>query len=385
MRTVSIGVIGCGVISKTYFRDMTSYYGKWLRIAAVADLNMEAARCAAEEFGIPRACTTEELLADPEIEIVVNLTIPAVHAEVDRQILNAGKHVYSEKPLAMSMEEADEILRLAEQRKLMICCAPEPFLNGGQQTARKALDDGKIGRPILVTANMVKNGPETWHPNPDFYYRAGGGPMLDMAPYYLTALVALLGPIAKVSCFSVRSSEQRMIYSQPRKGEMMPVSVDTTFVGLLEFASGVLANLTMSFDVWRSDLPNIQIYGSDGTLRVTDPDLTRGVTSLYRKENITEHLDQEIYFGNRYADQQQELYEELPMVIPEPEEFMRGLGVLDMAFALVNGRQPRASAALSYHVTEVMYALMRSAEENKPQQIHSSCERPAPVQPGEFV
>ena len=384
MRRVKIGVIGCGVISKTYLRDLTGCYGKWIEVSAVADVDPKAAQAAAAGYGIRRACTTEALLADPEIEIAVNLTTPAVHAAVDRQILRAGKHLYSEKPLAMSMEEADEILQLAREKGRMVCCAPEPFLNGGQQTARKALDDGLIGRPILVTANMVKNGPETWHPSPAFYYQPGGGPMLDMAPYYLTALVALLGPIREVSCFSVRSSEERVIYSQPHQGQTMPVGIDTTYVGLLKFASGALANLTMSFDVWRSDLPNIQLYGTDGTLRVTDPDLTRGRTSLYRKENITEHLDETIHFGNRYADRQQELYEEVPPVIDEPEEFMRGLGVLDMAFALVEGRAPRASAELSYHVTEVMYGLIESAEGGELYQVRSACARPEPVRPGEF-
>ena len=384
MRRVKIGIIGCGVISKTYLRDMTGCYGKWLEVDAVADIDSAAARRMAEQFSIRRSCTVGELLADEQIEIVVNLTTPAVHAVVDRQILNAGKHLYSEKPLAMSMAEADEILALAEEKGCMVCCAPEPFLNGGQQTARRALDEGRIGKPILVTANMVKNGPETWHPNPAFYYLPGGGPLLDMAPYYLTALVALLGPICEVSCFSVRSSEERMIYSEPHSGEMMPVMVDTSYIGLLRFDSGVLANLTMSFDVWRSDLPNIQIYGTDGTLRVTDPDLTRGKTYVYRKENITEHLDQEIYFGNRYADKQQELYEEIPMVIPEPREFMRGLGVLDMAFALVEGREPRTNARLVYHVTEVMYGLIQSAQTGEIYRVNSSCDRPEPVQPGEF-
>lgn len=404
MRKVRIGIIGCGVISRTYLRDLTGIYGKWLEVAAVANRTLETARRVAREFGISRACSIEELLADPTIEIVVNLTVPAAHTEINKRILQAGKHVFCEKPLALSLAEAQEVLEMARKKQLLVCCAPELFLNSGLQTARKALDQGKIGCPILATANMVKCGPEINHPNPDFFYQPGGGPLLDMGPYYLSALVALLGPIQRVSCLSTRPTNLRRIYSQPRRGEEIPVSVDTTYLGLLQFRSGLVANLTMSFDVWRSDLPCLQIYGSEGSLRLPDPNLTRGSVSLYRKENLTEYsredsaghstkqpqeqIRQKRYSGNQHREEQQELYEELPPVYPllkpEPEEYMRGLGVVDMAFALVEGRSPRAGADLSYHVTEVMDALICSAADQLPRDIHSSCQRPTPVQCGEF-
>ena len=272
---VKVGIIGCGNISRQYCEGMGIF--PILEIAACADIEIDRAKERAEEYNIPKACSPDELLADPEIQIVVNLTIPAAHAEVNTAALNAGKHAYCEKPFSIYREDGQKVLALAKEKGLMVGCAPETFMGGGIQTCRKLIDDGWIGQPIAASAFMMGHGPEAWHPNPDFFYQTGGGPMFDMGPYYLTALVNLLGPVKSISAMAQSSFAERVI-SNPnnRFGEKIPVDVPTHVSGNLGFASGAIGTLIVSFDVWGSQLPRIEIYGSEGTILVPDPNTFGG-------------------------------------------------------------------------------------------------------------
>lgn len=381
MRVVHVGIIGCGVVSRFYFKHIKAYY-RWLNIAACADLMQEKAEQAATAYGIPKACTPEELLRDPQIEIVINLTQPQVHTEVNRQILLAGKHVYCEKPLATNLEDATEVMKLAKEKGLRVACAPETVLSPGVQTARRLLEENHIGKPVWATVHMVSPGVEIWHANPAYYYQPGGGPVLDMGAYYLSAMVFMFGAIEKVSAVSTRAADTRPIYSPPLRGKMMPVEVDTTYAGTLQFKCGVIAGFTMSFDGWRSHLPQFEVYGTDGTLTLPDPNMCGGEFSLFRKERILDHLDEARNVGNAKPMEQLDLYEELSMRYPMPEIYSRGLGVLDLAFALVNGRPHRASAELAYHTTEVMLGILQAAEQGNIYTMHSCCEPPALIPEG---
>ncbi|HKL79825.1 MAG TPA: Gfo/Idh/MocA family oxidoreductase [Mobilitalea sp.] len=379
MRKVKIGLIGCGVISHTYISNIKAMF-PWLEIVACAATTLDKAKRVADQYSIPKAYSTEELLNDPDIEIVVNLTTPAVHTEINKKVLSAGKHLYCEKPFALSLEEARETLELAKRKGLMVGGAPETFLGAGLQTCRKAIDEGWIGKPVMVTANMTSHGTETWHAAPEFYYKKGAGPMLDMGPYYLTALVALLGPIARTACFTSIGSPTRTIYSNPLRGKKIEVEVPTSYTGIIQFESGVHANMNMSFDIWHSNLPKFEIYGTEGTLIVPDPNMFGGKIKIFRKEKVLDSLNQRFYSGEErpYTTVYDDL-QEIPQVYQEPLEYMRGLGILDMAFALVEGRGHRTSEELLYHVTEAMLSFDESVRMNKIYHMTSTCQRPAPM------
>jgi predicted dehydrogenase len=351
----SIGLIGCGKISTAYINGSRAYPG--LRIAGCADLDAELARRTATEQGIPFGGAVEELLARPEIDIVVNLTIPAAHADVNRRILAAGKHVYCEKPFALSAADTARVVSDATQRGLRVASAPDTFLGSGIQTARRLIDEGVIGRPVAAVGFMMCRGHETWHPNPAFYYQPGGGPMWDMGPYYLTALVSLLGPIAQVSGLAQRSFEQRTITSEPRRGQVIPVEVATHYSTSLAFASGATGTLVMSFDTQPYPLPNLVIYGSEGTLRVPDPNHFDGIVQLAR-------------LGEKE-------FVDVPNLHPIGRA--RGSGVADLAAALRSGRPHRANGELAHHVVDAMEAADRSAREQRHVALESTCERPAAV------
>ena len=382
MRNVKIGIIGCGVISHTYISNIKSMF-QWLDIVACASGHVEKAKAVAEKYSIPNAYTVEELLADSEIEIVINLTTPDAHTEINQKILNAGKHVYCEKPFALNLKDAKETLELAKSKGLMVGCAPETFLGAGLQTCRKAIDEGWIGRPIAATVNMISHGVETWHASPEFYYKRGGGPMLDMGPYYLTAMVALLGPISQTACFSSIGNKTRTIYSNPLRGNKINVEVPTTYTGIMEFESGVHANINMSFDVWLSNLPKFEIYGTEGTLFVPDPNMFGGKIKIFRKERVLDSLNSSFYGGKEvnYSRNYEDL-QELPQIYEEPLEYMRGLGVLDMAFALVNGRKHRTSEDLIYHVTEALLSFDTAVRNDVVYKMQSTCSRPKPMPTG---
>lgn len=351
-----IGIIGCGNISGIYFQAGRTFRN--LSVAACADLVPERARAKAEEFGVPRACTVQELLADPEIRIVLNLTIPKAHAEVNLAAIAAGKHVYTEKPLAVTVDLGRQTLAAAKARGVRVGSAPDTFLGGGLQTCRKLIDDGWIGTPVAATAFMTCHGHESWHPDPEFYYQVGGGPMLDMGPYYLTALVHLLGPIRRVTGSTRITFPERIITSQPKYGTAVRVETPTHIAGVMDFAGGAVGTIVTSFDVWAAELPRIEIYGTEGSLSVPDPNCFSGPVRIWRAGAKTWS---EIPLSHGYA------------------ENSRGLGVADMASAIGHSRPHRADGDLAYHVLEVMAAFQEASETGRHREIQSTCRRPEPL------
>ncbi|WP_310552104.1 Gfo/Idh/MocA family protein [Paenibacillus glufosinatiresistens] len=360
MNKIRIGVIGCGNISGIYFENLTKLF-LHTEVYACADRNCERAEAAAQEYGIPNVWSTEELLGSEEIQIVLNLTTPEGHFEICRQALLQGKHVYVEKPLSLTPQEGRELVDLARERGLMLGCAPDTFLGAGLQTCRKLIDDGFIGEPVAATAFMVCHGHESWHPAPAFYYQKGGGPMFDMGPYYLTALVSLLGPVRTVCGMARTSFAERTITSEPKFGERIQVEVPTHVAGTLEFASGPIATMITSFDVWDSTLPRIEIYGSRGTLIVPDPN-TFGGPVLFKPAGGAEFKEIPLLFG--YSDNS------------------RGLGIADMAECVLRGGKPRASGELADHVLEIMQAFHTSSDTKRYAELETSCERPEPLAMG---
>ncbi|GIP33864.1 Gfo/Idh/MocA family protein [Paenibacillus sp. J2TS4] len=357
MSKVKVGIIGCGKISGIYFTNLQTY--DLLEVKACADLDLARAQAKAKEFQIPVACTVKQLLGDPDIQIVINLTVPQAHAEICLAALEAGKHVYVEKPLAVTRGDARRILDKAKQKNLLVGCAPDTFLGGGIQTSRKLIDDGWIGRPVAASAFMMSGGHESWHPDPEFYYLPGGGPMFDMGPYYLTALVHLLGPIRRVTGSANITFAERTITSEPKFGQVIQVQTPTHVTGILDFASGATATMITSFDiVGGSALPRIEIYGSEGTLSVPNPNTYAGPVRIRGKE-AKEWSEVPLTHG--YTDNS------------------RGLGVLDMAYALRSGRTHRANGELAYHVLEAMHGIHDAAKEGRHYEMKSTCEQPAPL------
>ncbi len=361
IEAVKVGLIGAGFISSKYLENAV-----WLTpidVVAVADIRPEAAASQAEKFNIPKACSVTELLADPEIEAVLNLTIPAAHGEIGLQALQAGKCVYNEKPLALTRDEGHEMLVLAKEKGLRVGCAPDTFMGAAIQTCRKLIDDGAIGRPVAATAFMMGYGHEHWHPNPEFLYKAGGGPMFDMGPYYLTALVNLLGPVMAVSGMVSKGRDQRTITSQPLAGTVIDVDVPTHIAGLMTFANGAIGTIVTSFDVPGHDHPYLEIYGTEATISVPDPNRFDGVVRIRQPRQDWEAVP----YSHDYAQN------------------VRGIGLADMAVGWRNGRNHRANGQLAYHILDIMWAFHDSAVEQKQIRLTSSCKRPEPMsQAGEF-
>ncbi len=375
MSKIGVGIIGCGTIADVYMTNITQHYEN-VELLAVADMFVEKAQQAAEKFNIPKACTVEELLEMPEIKIVLDLTIPAAHYTVNKQILDAGKHCYCEKPLALSFAEAEELVKLAQEKGLMCVSAPDTFLGAGIQQSKALIDGGKIGKPVGFTANMTCPGHELWHPNPAFYYKRGGGPMFDMGPYYMTALVYLLGPIKRISCFTTKGRPVRNIL-----GTMTETEVPTTYSGIMEFVNGAVGTVTMSFDTWKSALPCIEVYGTEGTVSVPDPDSFGGPVRMFDGsklksivEAVTEpHPAKIITMVTNQDKCEEEVAIEFP-VNPEHRGNMRGLGVSDMAQALIDGRKSRMSESISLHVVEALNAFEESAKTGTCYEMKSTCE-----------
>jgi predicted dehydrogenase len=358
IKPVKVGVIGCGNIFAQYVEGLRMY--RILDLVACADIDLAVATVKAKEHAIPHAESVETLLADPEIEIVVNLTVPKTHAQVSLAIIEAGKHVYSEKPLAITREDASAMIDAAQRKGVLVGCAPDTFLGGGLQTSRKLIDDGWIGFPVAATAFFAGHGPEAWHPNPFFFYQTGGGPMLDLGPYYITALISLLGPVKRAVASARISFPERIATSEQHFGKHIPVEVPTHVAGVLDFASGPVASLITSFDVWSHHLPRIEIYGSEGTLSVPDPN-TFGGPVLVRRAGAKD-------------------WSEIPL--SHDDSMVRGVGPADMAYALRTGRNHRASGALAFHALDVMFSLIESSEREAHIAIQSTCEQPAAIPTG---
>ena len=348
-----VGVIGCGVVSGTYLGNRHLFES--FEIVACADLDASRAEARAAEFAIPRACSVDELLNDPNVDAVLNLTVPTAHASVSLAALEAGKHVFVEKPLAVSLADGRRILEVAKERGLRVGVAPDTFLGAGLQTCRALLDQMRIGAPVAASAFMLGHGHESWHPDPAFFYQVGGGPLLDMGPYYVTALVVLLGPVQRVTAASRITFPERRITSEPRRGQVIRVEVPTHIAGVLEFASGAIASLVTTFDVWGGTAPRLEIYGTTGTLLAPDPQAFGGPVFLL--EPSTRRWT-EVGLSHGFADNS------------------RGLGLSDMARALGTGRPHRASGELGLHVLEIMHGLLLAAQEGRHYTLASTCGLP---------
>jgi predicted dehydrogenase len=348
----NIAMIGCGNISDIYLKNCLSF---GLDVVACTDVDMSRAAAKAGQFGLV-ARPLPDVLADASIELIVNLTPPNAHADVSCAALNAGKHVYSEKPLATNRTDGAQLLELAERRGLRIGCAPDTFLGAGLQTCRQLLDEGAIGEPVAAVAFVTGRGMEMWHPNPDFFYQPGGGPMFDVGPYYLTALVSMLGPVRRLTGSARISFPERLITSQPLAGARIKVNTPTHVTGVLDFVSGPVATVIASFDVWAANLPRIEIYGSEGSLSLPDPNTFRGPV---RVKSATDEEWRDVQLTQGHT------------------ENSRGLGVRDLVAAIREQRPHRASAEMAFHVLDLMQAFEEASSSGQHIEIQSRCERPA--------
>ncbi len=358
---VKIGVVGCGKISGAYFGMAKNF--TIVDVVACADLNLDAAKAAAAQHGVPKACSVDELLADPQVEIVINLTVPKAHVPIGLRCVEAGKHSYAEKPLGVNVEEGKQLLAAAKAKGVRVGCAPDTFLGAGVQTACKVIADGLIGRPHACTAYMMGRGHEHWHPSPEFYYEVGGGPMFDMGPYYLTALLNLLGPVKRVSGMASIAVPERTITSQPKAGKKVKVETPDHVTGLMEFENGAVGTIIQSFAAPGADYHGeypIIIFGDKGTLRVGDPNTFDGKLSFLP------------WGTNDWQD--------------VPHSFVTGygrsVGVADMAYAIRSGRPHRASAEQAMTVLDLMQGFLDSSTSGKTVSLTTNYERPKPMPEG---
>jgi predicted dehydrogenase len=349
-----VGLIGAGYISRNYLAHAADF---GLEVVAVADLDPGRARSAAEEHGAA-VSTVEELLRRADVDVVLNLTAPAAHAEVTAAAIEAGRHVYVEKPLAVWREDGRRLVEAAADAGVRLGVAPDTFLGDGIQTCRRLIDAGSIGEPIGGAVVMACHGHESWHPSPEFYYQAGGGPLMDMGPYHITALVSLLGPVRRVSAASGAFLAERTIGSGPRAGTRFPVEVPTHIVGALEFASGAIVSLLMTFDVWAARLPPFEVFGTEGSLDGPDPNTFEGPVLVWRPPRRD--------------------WEPVPLHRSGRSQ-TRGLGLADMMAAVADGRPHRASGDLGLHVLDVMNGLVESAARGRHVPVSTSCARPEPI------
>jgi predicted dehydrogenase len=363
---VNVGLVGCGSISDDYLSHLSTF--DHLEVSACADLVLDRARHQAARHGVPRACSVEELLADPDIELVVNCTTPLAHAEVGLAAIRAGKSVYNEKPFASDRVLGTRLLEEARAAGVRVGGAPDTFLGQDLETIRSAIDGGMIGEPVAATAIQMCHGHEGWHPDPTFYYELGGGPLFDMAPYALTTLVVLLGPVIRVTGCARSSFAERTIGSGPRAGETFGVNVPTHVSAILDFASGVIASIVYSFDVWSSDVAELfEIHGSSGTLSL--PDMNGSANTVVRAS-----LGEGAGWG-------EPAWESVPKVESSNDPYW-GVGVADMAAAMREGRPHRASGELAFHVLDVMEAVGDAARERRHIEITSTFDAPQPMRPG---
>jgi predicted dehydrogenase len=364
MADLGIGIMGCGNISAAYLRLAPLFGG--MEIRACADLNVDAAKARAAEFGI-RAETVDGLINADDIDIIVNLTVPVAHFDVSKMILEAGKHVYSEKPFVLSVEEGRQLADLATAKGLRVGSAPDTFLGGAHQLARDIIDSGVIGAITGGTCHVMSHGMENWHPNPDFFFQKGGGPVLDVGPYYITNLVQLIGPVKKVAAISSIPSPERTITSEPRHGEKIKVETPTTIHALLEFHNGAVVTLGASWDVWQHGHAPMELYGEDGSIFVPDPNFFSGTVEVMRApDGAAEQPVWDHPFGvpnETHGDEKLANY--------------RAAGLSEMAQAISDNRPHRCSLELALHVVEIMTAILRSGENGTFVAMETTCERPA--------
>jgi predicted dehydrogenase len=371
-KVLGVGIIGCGNISAAYLKLAPLF--KSIELRAVADLNMEAAKARGAEFKL-RPQTVKELLKNEAIDIVVNLTVPGAHYKVSKSILEAGKHVYSEKPLTLSMAEARDLAATAKRKKLKVAAAPDTFLGGSHQQARKAIDDGMIGKVVSGTAHVMGHGMEHWHPNPDFFFLPGGGPVLDMGPYYIANLINLIGPVKRVGALSGMARKERFVSSEPRKGQKLKVKTPTTYHALLEFAQGAMITLSASWDVYAHRHQNMEIYGVSGAMFVPDPNFFGGDVKVAGTDTELKTLPAWNHpFG-------------VPNMKFTQGKFAnyRTAGLADMATGIINKRDIRCSIERMMHVVDVMTSIMRSGETGKFIDLKSTCTRPKALGPDEAL
>jgi predicted dehydrogenase len=351
-----VGVVGCGQVSRAYLSTLSRLAG--VSVTALSDSLRERAEAAAASLPGAGVLTPQELFSSAEVDLVLNLTVPAAHFEVASKALAAGKHVYNEKPLATKTQQGAQLLSAAAGQGLRVGCAPDTVLGTGVQTARAVVDQGDIGTPHAATAFMACPGHEAWHQRPQFYYQAGGGPLFDMGPYYLSALVHLLGPVRRVAGASSRPRPTRVVGSGPLAGHTFNTEVDTHVTGLLEHRSGALTTLVMSFEIWGSHLPRIEVHGTEGSLSVPDPNNFSGAVERFSRASGTWER------------------------VPERAGYIgasRGCGVAELAKAVAAGLPHRANGQVAHHVLEVMARLLEAARERVWLEVASSCDRPEPV------
>lgn len=363
-KKLGIGVIGCGNISAAYMRLAPLFNG--IEMRACTDLNPEAARARAEEYGIT-ALDFDDMLAAEDVDIIVNLTIPAAHFEVSKTVLEAGKHVYSEKPFVLSVEEGLALRQLADARGLRVGSAPDTFMGGAHQLARHLVDSEAVGRITSGTCFVQSPGMEMWHPNPDFFFQPGGGPILDLGPYYISNLVQMLGPVARVTALTSSASAYRTITSQPRHGEKIKVETPTTIHAVMQFASGAQVTYCASWDVWQHGHAPMELYGTEGTLHVPDPNFFGGEVRMTRKSafvNIAEDWAHPFGIANE-----------------DTSANYRCAGLADMGQAILDGRPHRCSLEFSLHVVDVMTAILHSGETKTLIELGTTCARPEALSP----
>ncbi|MEE2864260.1 MAG: Gfo/Idh/MocA family oxidoreductase [Pseudomonadota bacterium] len=363
-KTLGIGILGCGNISAAYMRLSPLFKG--IEVRACADINEAAAKARAEEFGL-RAETVDGLLAASDIDIIVNLTVPAVHYEVSRRVLEAGKHVYSEKPFVLSLEEGESLAAIAKEKGLRVGSAPDTFLGGAHQLARHLIDSDAIGKVTSGTCFVQSPGMEMWHPNPDFFFQAGGGPILDLGPYYVSNLVQLLGPVKRVCAMSSAGSEYRTITSEPRNGEKIKVETPTTIHAVMQFQSGAQITYCASWDVWQHGHSNMELYGRSGTLHVPDPNFFGGEVRMTDKGSFVTLSEAWNHPFSKSNDRGRANY--------------RTAGLADMALAILENRPHRCSLEFALHVVDVMTSILASGESGTFIEIKTTCERPEALDP----
>lgn len=370
--TLGVGILGCGNISGIYLRNTPMFAG--LELRACASRSMASARRAAEPLGLA-AVTVAELLAREDIDIVVNLTPPNDHAALSRAALEAGKHVYSEKPLTVSVDDAHGLIALAEAKGLALGCAPDTFLGGGHQLCRQIVDSGRIGRILGGTAMVLSHGMEHWHPDPEFFFKPGGGPVLDLGPYYLTALVNLLGPVARIQAHGQIGNAERVVTAPgARQGQRIAVETLTHVTALLDFAAGAQVTLMASWDIWKNGHPPIELYGTEGSLRVPDPNWFGGTPEVADRDGPWQALASDAMpFGAlNYRSPH------WPAERPDQANY-RSLGMADLAASVRAGTPHRSSARLALHVLEVMDGILAACGSGAAVALAPAIDRPPPL------